>query len=87
MTIITPTHDFGVVRTIFESSWSGPWILGPKNDGRDGKHRDLNTLPKGLEGNPSDSSQDILADAEESWSQYKSRSKVSKKEDQRVIDD
>ena len=42
---------------------------------------------KGLEGNPSDSNQDILADVEESWSWYKLRSKVSQKEDQRVIDD
>ena len=35
----------GVGETIFEPSWSGPWTLGSKNDGRDGKRRDLNTLP------------------------------------------
>ena len=45
MPIISPIRDFGVFKRIFESSWSGPWIFGSKNDGRDGKHRDLNTLP------------------------------------------
>ena len=45
MTIISPTRDFGVVRTILDSSWSGPWTLGSENDPSLRKRRDLNTLP------------------------------------------
>ena len=45
MTIISPTREYGVVRTIFESSWSGPWTLGSKNDPSWRKYRYKNTLP------------------------------------------
>ena len=30
MTSISPTRDFGVVKTILDPSWSGPWILESK---------------------------------------------------------